>query len=144
MSGLFLAVEFWPVLVFPPTRSMTQSKSDSAWERDLGKSTNTRSAAGSEFLAWKMTDTLHTPLLGSESQQADRPSKEAHSRDANTRLICVLLLMAMFLLLFSEPIPRPPLFPVAHDRNPSYLVSGRNGAVASEEARCSAIGIDSA
>ncbi|KAG0144777.1 hypothetical protein CROQUDRAFT_134178 [Cronartium quercuum f. sp. fusiforme G11] len=33
-------------------------------------------------------------------------------------------------------------FPKRHERNPSYLVSGKNGAVASEELRCSQIGID--
>jgi hypothetical protein len=42
----------------------------------------------------------------------------------------------------TQPTPDHSILNNPHDRNPAYLVSGKNAVVASEESRCSTIGIN--
>ncbi|KAA1136973.1 hypothetical protein PGTUg99_007893 [Puccinia graminis f. sp. tritici] len=65
-----------------------------------------------------------------------------------TRILLLLLIAISSSLIWLRPTKPYPsssnssAFKHPHERNPSYLVSGKNGVVASEEARCSTIGID--
>ncbi|OAV94013.1 gamma-glutamyltransferase [Puccinia triticina 1-1 BBBD Race 1] len=90
------------------------------------------------------------PLLPSHnnSQDTDKRCPSGKLRNPSNRA-CLLLLIAIPSLIWfraSNPsnsnLPNSSTFNPTHERNPSYLVSGKNGVVSSEEARCSSIGIN--
>lgn len=86
----------------------------------------------------------YQPLIGNQRLENNRSSFNRKRWIVMTFVIFIIITSIGYHLAISQDFKpeTPSSFKKAHERNPSYLVTGWNGAVASEEARCSQIGLD--
>ncbi|KAH9815021.1 gamma-glutamyltranspeptidase [Melampsora americana] len=92
----------------------------------------------------RSSDDEYQLLIGNESLENNQSSFNRKRRAIIIFIIFIITTSIGYQFVISQHhTPRNrPSFKKRHERNPSYLVTGRNGAVASEEARCSQIGLD--